>query len=344
MEGLTRITTAESFTKTNHNANLDAIEGAAEVAIGRGVLEGLLLTDGGGLVLDISAGAIHGRCRNDFEAFDFTLTDDETNYIWIDEDGTITESAASTDPGGYVVCLGRVTTAAGAITLIENTGRMSLYRQTAAREFELGDELLVVRMLTGRIGIGKVPDTEFDVAGTTTLEDLAATGNAVISGKVTSGLRVEIGEVGSDPDAPVSAVTLYVKDVSGNPELFILDEDDVVMQLTTGGVVQSTTRTVNVETLSGTKQLVLTDAYVQALTASGANRDVELPAAPMSFGHGFKIMNVGSSNNIVVKDSTGSSTVVTLTPGQYALVDAIGSSGSPAWPSTATAVGMGSPL
>lgn len=343
MDGLNRITTADSFGKNMFNQIMDAIESASQKAIGRGVLAGLDLSDDGGLTLGIAAGVAHARCANTYEATTFTVTNNATNYIWLDEDGTITESASSADPGGYVVCLGRVTASGGNITTVETTGRMSLWRQTSIRNFELGDSLMVVDMLNGRIGVGTTPTTEFDVAGQTTLEDVDVTADAVVAGKVKTSTRLEIVEVGADPDAPVSAINIYVKDSSGKPELFLNDEDDHVMQLTKGGVIQSTARTVNVETISATKQLTLQDACVQALTASGGNRDVELPAT-LTFGHWFRIMNVGSSNNIVVKDSTGTTTVVTLTPGQYAVIEPVHSSGSPAWPATATATGMGSPL
>lgn len=327
------------------NAIMAALENAAENAIGRGVLSGLDLSDEGGLTLGIAAGIAHGRCANAFDAFEFTVTDNATNYIWLDEDGTITESASSADPGGYLVCLGRVTAASGNITTVETTGRMSLWRQTSIRNFELGESLFVADMFNGRIGIGKTPTTAFDVAGQTTLEDVEVTADAVVAGKVKTSTRVEVAERADDPDAPVSAVNIYAKDASGKPELFLNNEDDQVMQLTKAGVIQATAWTVNVETLSATKQLTLQDARVQALTASGGNRDVELPSATgLSFGHSFKIMNVGSSNNIVVKDVTGTTTVVTLTPGQYVVIEPVHSTGSPAWPSTASATSMAGAL
>lgn len=102
---------------------------------------------------------------------------------------------------------------------------------------------------------------------------------------------------------------------------------------------------VNTETLTATKTLVLTDKNIQALTASGASRDCKLPASTsLTYGHWFRIMNVGSSNNIVVKDNSGATTLCTLTPGQYCDIRPTVDAGSPDWPNSATATGLGTPL
>jgi hypothetical protein len=91
---------------------------------------------------------------------------------------------------------------------------------------------------------------------------------------------------------------------------------------------------VNTETLSANKSLVAADANVQALTASGASRNVTLPdPATMTFGHSYRIINAGSSNNLVLKDF-GGTTLATLTPGQSATVKPMSSGGALVWPAS----------
>ena len=72
---------------------------------------------------------------------------------------------------------------------------------------------------------------------------------------------------------------------------------------------------VNTETISATKSLVDNDCPFQVLTASGADRDVKLPASSTS-NHPFVIYNAGS-NNVVLKDSAGTTTFVTLASTQW---------------------------
>jgi hypothetical protein len=71
----------------------------------------------------------------------------------------------------------------------------------------------------------------------------------------------------------------------------------------------------NTQTLTENLTLTGTSKSIQALTASGANRTVFLPATT-AYGDKFLIMNVGSSNNIIIRDSDDTTTIATLTPGQ----------------------------
>lgn len=80
----------------------------------------------------------------------------------------------------------------------------------------------------------------------------------------------------------------------------------------------------NVETLTAKKELADSDCPVQVLTASGANRDCELPLAATT-NHLHFIYNAGGSNNIPVKDSTGATTYATLAPGEWILAMPSGS-------------------
>lgn len=74
----------------------------------------------------------------------------------------------------------------------------------------------------------------------------------------------------------------------------------------------------NTETITGTKQLTDGDCPIQLITASGANRDVELPVKATT-NHWHMIVNAGGSNNVVVKDDTGATTYATLPPGASAI-------------------------
>jgi hypothetical protein len=74
----------------------------------------------------------------------------------------------------------------------------------------------------------------------------------------------------------------------------------------------------NTDTISATMELADVDCQFQFLTASGANRDVELPPEATT-NHPFYIHNSGASNNLIVKDDAGTVTHATLLPGQWAL-------------------------
>lgn len=81
-----------------------------------------------------------------------------------------------------------------------------------------------------------------------------------------------------------------------------------------GGVLRA--EYANIQTITGTKQLSDADFQIQALTASGANRDVKL-APEASTNHIQIVYNNGASNNLVVKDDSGGTTFATLTPGDW---------------------------
>jgi hypothetical protein len=70
---------------------------------------------------------------------------------------------------------------------------------------------------------------------------------------------------------------------------------------------------INTETITGTKQLTDNDLPYQVITASGADRDVELPAEGTS-NHPIVIYNAGPTYNVVIKDDAGAITYATLPP------------------------------
>lgn len=79
---------------------------------------------------------------------------------------------------------------------------------------------------------------------------------------------------------------------------------------------------VNIETLSAGKTLTIKSEQVQVLNGGASNRDITLPApvVPDRIGHVYRIYNSGTTNNLVVKTSAGS-TLATLLPSQWADVE-----------------------
>jgi hypothetical protein len=74
----------------------------------------------------------------------------------------------------------------------------------------------------------------------------------------------------------------------------------------------------NTETITATKELTDNDVQFQVITASGADRTVEL-APEAASNHVTIIENGGSSNHVVVKDDSGTVTLATLAPGDWIL-------------------------
>lgn len=81
---------------------------------------------------------------------------------------------------------------------------------------------------------------------------------------------------------------------------------------------------VNTETLTANKTLYGGSPKFQRITASGADRTVTLPAEEKSHNLWFLISNVGASQAVVVADDAAA-TVISLAPGQAAIVACEGS-------------------
>lgn len=73
----------------------------------------------------------------------------------------------------------------------------------------------------------------------------------------------------------------------------------------------------NTETLSENKTLLFTSRQVQFLDPNGSDRDVILPTESDSNGIVFYITNVGSANNLVIKDASPE-ILMTVEPGTTA--------------------------
>jgi hypothetical protein len=87
-----------------------------------GIAEGLELTDGGGLALNVDPGS--GACFGSIQYPGGTkaLADNATNYVWLLQGSTIAAPTIVTPPSTDCVYLGAVTTLAGVITAIDTSG------------------------------------------------------------------------------------------------------------------------------------------------------------------------------------------------------------------------------
>jgi hypothetical protein len=79
-------------------------------------------------------------------------------------------------------------------------------------------------------------------------------------------------------------------------------------------------RAVNIETITAKLTLTADSPRIQSIDCDPTNRTVVLPAKSVSQGKEFLITNTGSTNDLIVKDSTETSTIVTITAGNSALV------------------------
>lgn len=311
---------------------MDAIELQSVMILGRGVVGGgLALSAGGGFDLDISSGYVNLLKLTSITGFTYEVPPSVTRFVWIDEAGAITLTATSAYPGGQKVCLGQFTSDGSGITSVSTNGRMVAWDWSDERTLEFGLTTFVIDNLNNRVGIGVVPTDLFESAHPLTAPGLDA---------------VE----GAEPAPVAGRVRIYAADPgSGFAELHVVHEDAGAIQITEGGLVKATALALdkqrehpyNSETLSANKTLAATDANIQVLDPNGANRDVFLPAnADVTPGMWFKIVNPAAANNLVVKSNLGTTTIVTLTPKQYALIEAIPSGATDGWPDTATALAV----
>jgi len=74
----------------------------------------------------------------------------------------------------------------------------------------------------------------------------------------------------------------------------------------------------NTESISATKELSDNDTQFQFITASSTDRTVEL-APEATSNHVTVIYNAGASNNLLIKEDSGTTTYAVLRPGQWAM-------------------------
>lgn len=100
--------------------------------------EGFDVTDGGGLDVDVAAGKalVDGYLIESDSTQSVSLADDDTNYLWLEPDGTLTDNTTGTNPGSALL-LAVIVTASGSISSISKdqdvlTGPYMYVRKTAA--------------------------------------------------------------------------------------------------------------------------------------------------------------------------------------------------------------------
>lgn len=166
------------LTQTIFNGILDRLEGQNNYQHGRGVLNGLEVSAGAGLTIDVSAGWMVATAPVLVAAQTAVVVPaSATVFVFIASDGTVTTSASSADPGGEVVCLGSVTTDGAGVTSVSDSMRQALARFSALRVWEVGAGVLVVNTEARTVTLagGLELMTEFStLTATKTLDALSA--------------------------------------------------------------------------------------------------------------------------------------------------------------------------
>jgi hypothetical protein len=176
MAGFVRM--SAGFTTNSVDQHSENIELQNARQHGRGILEGLALSAGAGLELQVSAGTMIGSIVKEHGALTQELTASSTLYIWLSEDGAISTTADATDPGGTLVCLGKAVTSGVAITSLTTEGRMELSRWESARLYQIGNSVVAIDNDGPKIGFfGVTPvvrQTVADPAALTAPADMGA--------------------------------------------------------------------------------------------------------------------------------------------------------------------------
>lgn len=98
------------------------------------IVGGFAISDGGGLTADIAAGVALAGALKRFAADTVVLSNNSDNFIWAKQDGTYEVETTTTPPTGICCYIGCVTTAAGAVTVIDYSGVVYLYSGVSVRE------------------------------------------------------------------------------------------------------------------------------------------------------------------------------------------------------------------
>lgn len=325
------------------NANMKALE-----LIGRGgcgtycILNGLALSDGGGLDVDVAAGQALIDGVVEIQATSITVPDETARvFIWLKQDGTLTYATNTSVPSGGKVLLGSCETGSGAITSLDTSGVLYSRGGLAIRETAdtgvpgdtPGNVVFLTKATSGMyMWNGSAYTLMFTNSQLTEyVQDAVGamftntTGLTWTYDDGTGAVEAEIDLTAFDTDSlPEGVGNLYYSD------------DKVTTAIAAGHLLfpySAYTTTANVT-------LTTASHNIQAVEASGGNRDVFIPASP-SYGHWFKIMNTGSSNSLIVKVSGSTAALVTITTAQQAIIAPQPVSGSAGWPTAVTATGYG---
>src|SRR6185312_6233450 len=149
------------------NDNTDCQERNVVQQQGSGVVNGMALSAGALLVLNIAPGYVQNRRTVPYAGGSATVPDSSTNYVmadWVSSVDTGTGmtiytfsfsfQAGSTPPGGQV-CIGRVTASGGSITEVSTDGLFVL-PHVSGSSFIIGQNRIVVDDSTGETSIQSV--------------------------------------------------------------------------------------------------------------------------------------------------------------------------------------------
>lgn len=292
------------------------------------IINGLTISTGSGLNLAVAAGqALIDGVVEISSATTYTVPANQALiFIWLKQDGTLTHSLTTAVPTGGKVYIGNCTSGASSISAVDFSGVMYSRGGMAMRT-------------TADTGVpGDTPSSSLVFITYTSAGAYLWNGTSynllMTSAQWTEYIQDIVGSLVQNGDGIDWTYSDAGATLTGNlnyPELI------------TGLQLQQVPHPAYSAALSATLELTLASQNIIAVDPNGANRTVKLPASP-GWGNWFKIINKGTANNIVVKDSTGVTTIATLTPGQYILAEPINDSGTPEWPNSITPTTPGTPL
>jgi hypothetical protein len=198
LSGYNRLVTNGPLTEADWNENIDALELLGIYVLGRGIISGLGISAGVGLALTVAAGKVNTLKPASLSGFSYNVPDNQTSYIWMDNEGTCTATTSTTYPGGNVVCLGKVVAAAGSISSVSTDNRDELVRMESRGVLRIGKDL-TIDTLTGAVkhreGTNAIQGVATLVAGTVTVNTTRVTANSRIflTGQNASGTHGELG-------------------------------------------------------------------------------------------------------------------------------------------------------
>ncbi|MDE2103002.1 MAG: hypothetical protein KGL39_37505 [Patescibacteria group bacterium] len=260
--------------------------------------------------------------------------------------------------GGYGILSGCVLTNSSGLNVALGTGVVNLnglvefvasgaygYQKNVPTPYTLADNSTNYVWLTGAGAL--IAGTTLSVpAGAVLFLATVTTSSGAVTAIDESGSTYWIGglllritaDAWAPTDSPPSGVRVYTRTASG-----VYFWDGLAHKLVPD-LTKQLPIPYNHQALTGDLTLVANSPNVQALDAGASNRNVNLPDPTLCTpGHHFTIQNIGASNNLVVKNHSGT-TLVTLTPGQSVTTSAYYSSGTLTWPGSLTAGTPGGPL
>lgn len=268
------------FTVETWRENKAKFERLNVLMLGRGVVSGLLMSYED-LDLTIAAGVANFLSCVPWAEQTVAVPDDETNYVWIGEEGEVVFSESSADPGGNMVCLGQVTAEDGAITERTYDRKMWSIAQPTA--------------WTRRIGPATFDDAnaKVDLAGAFNATGQIATDTTMLAAGKIEGSYFVAPKLTDAPPGEADKLILFAKEVAGRQELHLVQPDDDVTQITNPEPIVEHKATSYTITEADNKK---------CFTNSGAAALVEftLPAERIGLEFEFAVMDNNGMRQLVV--------------------------------------------